>query len=60
MGKIKGTKENKIVELPLEEFQELIRRLKECEADKEKLKETVNFLNNQISEYNKKYGESNN
>ena len=45
----------KIVEIPIEEFQELVNELKKCREDKNKLIETVNFLNKEIEEYNKKY-----
>jgi uncharacterized coiled-coil DUF342 family protein len=45
----------KVVEIPIEEFQELVNELKKCREDKKKLIETVNFLNEEIEEYNQKY-----
>jgi len=47
--------DKKIVEIPIEEFQELIDNLENCKKDKEKLIKTVEYLNQEINEYNKKY-----
>ena len=47
----------KVIEIPIEEFQELVNELERCREDKRKLIETVKFLNQEIEEYNKKYTE---
>jgi len=46
---------DKIVELSLEDFNSLIESIKMCRENEKKLKEAVVFLNNQITEYNKKF-----
>ena len=50
---------NNIVELPLNEFKDLIKELKNCRNDRDKLINTVNFLNNEIKSLNN-FNESNN
>jgi uncharacterized protein (UPF0305 family) len=46
---------NKKVEMPLEDFIELVDALKKCKKDKEILQETVDKLNAEIREYNKNF-----
>jgi len=46
---------DKIVELSLEDFNSLIEAIQMCRENEKKLKEAVMFLNNQISNYNKKF-----
>jgi chromosome segregation ATPase len=50
----------KVVEIPIEEFQELVNELKKCREDKEKLKKAVEFLNEQIEEFNRLYASKSN
>ena len=38
--------------IPIEEFKELLKKLKDCQKDKEKLINTVNYLNKEIENYN--------
>ena len=45
----------KMVEIPLEEFQELVNKVKQCESAKEKLLDLANRLNDQITSYNSQY-----
>jgi len=45
----------KVVELSLEDFNSLIEAIQMCRENERKLKEAVMFLNNQISNYNKKF-----
>jgi len=44
-----------MIELPENELIELVKKLKNCQKDKEKLIETVKYLNKQIENYNKMY-----
>ena len=48
-------KQNKEVELSVEDFQKVVNRLKECEKENELLKEANKKLNDEIKEYNKKF-----
>ena len=50
-------KENKekTVEIPMKEFQELMNNLENCKKDKEKLINTIEFLNNEIKKVNQNY-----
>jgi len=66
MSKLKSAEEklneaklfnDNVVELQLSELEELINELKKCREDKEKLISAVEYLNNQIDEFNKKYSE---
>ena len=52
--------EKKVVEIPIDEFQEMVNELKNCKEDKEKLKKAVDFLNNQIKEFNHLYASKSN
>ena len=47
----------KIVEIPADEFQELVESLKQCREDKKKLETAVKFLNDEIKEYNQKFSD---
>jgi len=47
---------NTVVEIPLDELQDLISAYKKCKTDKEKLLIAIQALNDQIDEYNKKFG----
>ena len=38
----------KIVELPSKDFEKLVKELQNCKKDKEKLKQAVNFLNDEL------------
>jgi uncharacterized FlaG/YvyC family protein len=48
-------KNDVMIELPENELIELVKKLKNCQKDKEKLIETVKYLNKQIENYNKMY-----
>jgi len=48
-----------VVEISLKDFKELTNALKKCREEKHKLLDTVEFLNNQIQEYNDKYATNN-
>ena len=39
--------------VPIVEFKNLLKKLKNCQKDKEKLIDTVNYLNKEIENYNK-------
>jgi len=39
--------------IPIDEFKELLKKLKNCQKDKEKLIKTVKYLNTEIENYNK-------
>jgi len=47
----------KIVEVPADEFQELVESLKQCREDKKRLETANKFLNEEIAEYNKKFSD---
>ena len=49
--------DKKIVEVPADEFQELVESLKQCREDKKKLETANKFLNEEIEEYNKKFSD---
>jgi len=49
------TEPEKIVEIPLSQFNELVEELKKCREEKEKLFEINDYLNSQIKEYNEKF-----
>jgi len=48
-------KNDVMIELPENELIELIKKLKNCQKDNEKLIETIKYLNEQIENYNKMY-----
>ena len=48
---------DKIAEIPVEELQELMTSLSNCRNDKKKLIEVINFLNDEVKNYNKEYAE---
>jgi hypothetical protein len=41
--------------LSLEEFQKIIQELEQCREDKKKLLKAIQFLNEQIEEYNREF-----
>ena len=45
----------KKVEIPINEFEELIKRYKECDKQRQEMQKIINYLNKQIEEYNKKF-----
>ena len=52
-------KQNKEVELSIENFQKVVNRLKECEKENEMLREANKKLNDEIKEYNEKFTSNN-
>jgi len=50
----------KVVEIPANEFEEMVEELKKCKEERDKLKKANEFLNEQIKEYNKKFAKDNN
>jgi hypothetical protein len=48
-------REDKVVELNIDDFENLINALRMCRENESKLKEVVAFLNRQIQQYNKKF-----
>ena len=53
-------KQDKEVELSIEDFQKVVDALKECEKENEMLKEANKKLNDEIKEYNKKFASDKN
>ena len=53
-------KAQKIVEIPVDEFEKMAEALEQCKKDKEKLEVANRFLNEQIKEYNKKFAKNEN
>ena len=53
-------KQNKEVELNIEDFQKVVDALKKCEKENEMLKEANKKLNKEIKEYNKKFASNKN
>jgi len=53
-AKIK-TQTTKTIEMPLCEFEELIKELQQCKKEKAELEKANKFLNEQIKEYNEKF-----
>ena len=49
--------DKKIVEVPADEFQELVDSLKQCREDKKMLETANKFLNEEIVKYNSKFVE---
>lgn len=47
-----------MIEIPKEEFEELLNRYKICVKEREDLKKINDFLNKQILEYNKKFADN--
>jgi len=47
--------EKKMIEIPQDEFEELLNRYKLCVKERDDLKKINDFLNKQILEYNKKF-----
>lgn len=55
-------KQNKAVIIELEKayFEKMVNELKQCEKDKEKLKQANKYLNEEIKKYNKNFTNENN
>jgi len=45
----------KVIEIPANEFKEMVEELKKCKEERDKLKKANEFLNKQIKEYNDKF-----
>ena len=50
----------KVIEIPANEFEEMVKELKKCKEERDKLKKANEFLNEQIKEYNEKFAKDNN
>jgi len=49
--------DKKVVEIPADEFQELVESLKQCREDKKKLETANKFLNEEIIKYNERFSD---
>jgi len=49
--------DNSVVEIPYNEFMSLMEEIKKCRNEKDKLIDTVEFLNAEIQKYNTKFAQ---